>query len=177
MKIENDKYYTPIETANYVWDKVYNVCEDITEVIEPSVGNGSFLQHPIHKVDVAYDILPECTSKDTAIIKGDFLAQDIPYKKGRLVIGNPPYGSRLSKAQKFYKKGVKIADYIAFILPISQLNTSRSMYEFDLVYSEDLGVLGYSGRKLHCCLNIYKRPSKGINPPPKESDFRGYYNP
>ena len=37
------------------------------------------------------------------------------------------------------------------------------MYEFDLVYSEDLGKKEYSGIQLHCCLNIYKRPINGLN--------------
>lgn len=64
-------------------------------------------------------------------------------------------------AQKFFKKSVEIADTIAFILPISQLNNTRSMYEFDLVYSEDLGVKHYTDRDLHCCFNIYRRPESG----------------
>lgn len=68
----------------------------------------------------------------------------------------------MNLAQKFYKKSVEIADYIAFILPISQLNNTRSMYEFDLIYSEDLGIATYTDRELHCCFNIYKRPESGI---------------
>jgi hypothetical protein len=60
---------------------------------------------------------------------------------------------------KFYKKSVAICDYIAFILPISQLNNNQQMYEFDLIYSEDLGKQAYSDRIVHCCFNIYKRPS------------------
>ena len=64
-------------------------------------------------------------------------------------------------AQKFYKKSTEIADYIAFILPISQLNNSNFLYEFDLIYSEDLGVQHYTDRDLHCCFNIYKRPESG----------------
>jgi hypothetical protein len=64
-------------------------------------------------------------------------------------------------AQKFYKKSIQIADYVAFILPISQLNNSQSMYEFDLVYSEDLGINTYTDRDLHCCFNIYRRPKNG----------------
>ena len=32
-----------------------------------------------------------------------------------------------------------------------------------MIYSEDLGVQDYSGVKLHCCLNIYKRNPKGLN--------------
>ena len=35
------------------------------------------------------------------------------------------------------------------------------MYEFDLIYSEDLGIQKYSDIKLHCCFNIYRRPLSG----------------
>lgn len=44
MKIENDKYYTPIKLANKCIDKVISIIglEKITDVIEPSCGNGSF---------------------------------------------------------------------------------------------------------------------------------------
>lgn len=77
-------------------------------------------------------------------------------------MGNPPFGPRLIDAQKFYKKATNIGDYIAFILPISQLNNNNSMYEFDLIYSKDLGERMYSNRNLHCCFNIYKRPKNGL---------------
>lgn len=62
---------------------------------------------------------------------------------------------------QFYNKACGIGDYIAFILPISQLNNDVKLYKFDLVYSEDLGRIEYSGIKVHCCLNIYRRPSGG----------------
>lgn len=163
QKIENDKYYTPIFLANHCWDKVLEFIgeENISEIIEPSVGDGSFLHHSIGFVHFAYDINPECQSNTTLIIKDDYLSQNIKYLRGRLIIGNPPYGRCLNLAQKFFKKSVDIADYIAFILPISQLNNTRSMYEFDLIYSEDLGVQCYTDRDLHCCFNIYKRPENG----------------
>lgn len=162
-KIKNDKYYTPVPLANHCWDKVLEIIgeKNISEVIEPSVGDGSFLRHPRGFVHFAYDIEPECKSDTTIIIADSYLTQDIKYLWGRLVIGNPPYGSRLSLAQKFFKKSIEIADYVAFILPISQLNNTRSMYEFDLIYSEDLGMQNYSDRTLHCCFNIYKRPDNG----------------
>ena len=164
MKIRNDKYYTPPDLANYCWDKVLEVIgeENISEVIEPSVGNGAFLSHPTQMVHFAYDIDPECTSDITTIFKADYLTVDIKYLYGRLVIGNPPYGGCMNMAQKFFKKSIQIADYIAFILPISQLNNTRSMYEFDLIYSEDLGIRQYSDRELHCCFNIYSRPKSGL---------------
>lgn len=162
-KVENDKYYTPISLANYCWDKVFEVIgeQNISEIIEPSVGNGSFLHHETQLPHFAYDIEPECESSFTQIFKKDYLTTDTTYLEGRLVIGNPPYGRCMNMAQKFYKKSVEIADHIAFILPISQLNNTRSMYEFDLVYSEDLGEQWYSDRKLHCCFNIYTRPESG----------------
>lgn len=163
MKIENDKYYTPIDLANYCWDKVFEIIgeENISEIIEPSVGNGSFLHHSNHLPHFAYDIEPQCQSVFTKIFQEDYLNSDIKYLWGRLVIGNPPYGRCLNLAQKFFKKSVEIADYIAFILPISQLNNTRSMYEFDLIYSEDLGIKHYTDRDLHCCFNIYARPKSG----------------
>lgn len=57
-KIENDKYYTPISVANNCWNKVLKVIgeENISEVIEPSVGNGAFLNHATQMVHFAYDI-------------------------------------------------------------------------------------------------------------------------
>lgn len=163
-KIELDKYYTDKRLAKYCIDKTYEIIgeENISEVIEPSAGNGSFsLQIP--SLCWAYDIEPEHVS----IIKHDFLTLDIKYLWGRLVIGNPPFGRGNSLSMAFYKKCVKIADYIAFILPISQYNNNVQLYDFDLAYSEDLGKQMYSNKELHCCFNIYKRPSNGeLNPKP-----------
>lgn len=160
-KIKNDKYYTKISLANHCWDKVFEVIgeENISEIIEPSCGDGAFYHHPKQIPHFGYDIEPQCNYKN--IVKGDYLTQNITYLYGRLVIGNPPYGRCMNMAQKFYKKSVGISDYIAFILPISQLNNTRSLYEFDLVYSEDLGEQWFSDRKLHCCFNIYIRPKNG----------------
>ena len=158
MKIKNDKYYTHISTAKYCIDKTFELIgkENITEIVEPSAGDGSF-SNQINCI--AYDIEPE----NENIFKQDYLTCMLEYKKGRLVIGNPPFGSKLNLALQFFKKSVNIADYISFILPISQLNNTSIMYEFDLIHSEDLGILNYSGIKLHCCFNIYTRPGKGLN--------------
>ncbi len=163
-KINLDKYYTPIETAKYCIKKTYEIIgeNNISEVIEPSAGNGSFsLQVP--STCFSYDIEPEHSS----IKKQDYLDLKIDYLYGRLIIGNPPFGEKMNLAQKFFKKSTELGDYIAFILPISQLWNTNSLYEFDLIYSEDLGKIKYSDRNLHCCFNIYKRPENGINSRPK----------
>lgn len=161
-KIENDKYYTPPELAKICIDTTFKIIgeENISDIIEPSAGNGSFSNQLFFCT--AYDIEPE--GKD--IIKQDFLQLNIPYKKGRLIIGNPPYGPKMHLVVKFFKKAIQLGDYISFILPISQLDNIVSLYEFDLIHSEDLGLQWYTDRNLHCVLNIYKRPEKGLNKKP-----------
>lgn len=154
-KIENDKYYTSPELAKYCVEKTKEIIgeDNITEYIEPSAGSGVFLDY-LDKPYLAYDIEPE----DNRIEKADWLSVDLDYKKGRCVIGNPPFGSHNTLSVRFYKKSIQLCDYIAFILPISQLNNNQQMYDFDLIYSEDLGARNYSGVYLQCCFNIYKRP-------------------
>ena len=156
-KLNLDKYYTPLHIVRKCIDRTFDVIgeENISSIIEPSAGNGAFSL--LMKDVIAYDIEPEHDS----IIKQDFLKLDLEYQKGRLVIGNPPYGRCLSLAQKFYKKSITLGDYVAFVLPISQYNNNITFFEFDLIYSEDLGKQLYTGVNLHCCFNIYKRNSNG----------------
>lgn len=161
-KIELDKYYTPIDVAKYCIDKTFDVIgkDNIYEIIEPSAGAGAFSNQ---LNCIAYDIEPEHES----IIKQDYLELELEYKKGRLVIGNPPYGERNRLSILFYKKSIEICDYISFILPIGQINNNQTLYEFDLIHSENLGIITFSGVEVHCCLNIYRRPSVGLNQKPK----------
>lgn len=155
-KINLDKYYTPKDLAKYCINKLYSFNFELTEIIEPSAGNGSFsLQIPNC---VAFDLEPEHES----IIKQNFLELKLPYKTGRLIIGNPPFGDRNSLSVKFYKHAVKMGDYIAFILPVSQYNNNQQMYEFDLIHTEILPLIEFSGVKLLCCFNIFKRPENGL---------------
>lgn len=162
-KIHNDKYYTSKELSKYCIDKTFEIIgeNNISDIIEPSAGDGSFSDQLVFCT--AYDIEPE--SDD--IIKQDFLKLQLPYKKGRLLIGNPPYGPKMHLVVKFFKKSIELGDYISYILPISQLDNVVSLYEFDLIYSENLGLQSYSDRKVYCALNIYKRPKNGLNSKPK----------
>lgn len=162
-KIDNDKYYTSLELAKYCIDKTFEIIgeNNITDIIEPSAGNGSFSNQLFFCS--AYDIEPESNK----IIRQDYLKLNLEYKSGRLIIGNPPYGSKMHLAAKFFKKSIQLGDYISFILPISQLDNTVTLYEFDLIYSEDLGIQKYSDRDIYCCLNIFKRPVKGLNSKPK----------
>lgn len=165
-KLDLDQYYTSYEDMEYCVNKAWDVIKDlgyeVSEFLEPSAGEGVFSNYlATSGLDViAIDIEP----KGEDIIKADFLTYDLEYKEGRFIIGNPPYGARLNLAKKFYKRAIELGDYIAFILPISQLNNTQFLYEFDLVHSEDLGKLIFSNKKkVHCCLNVYVRPKNGLN--------------
>ena len=162
-KIKNDKYYTSRELAVYVVNKTKEVLgeENLTEYLEPSAGSGVFLDF-LDKPYLAYDLYPE----DDRVVKQDYLTLDLEYKKGRCIIGNPPYGTKNNLTIAFYKKSLGLGDYISFVLPISQYNNKIKLYEFDLLYSEDLGVREYSGIKVHCCLNVYRRNPIGLNKRP-----------
>jgi len=160
-KILNDKYYTSPVLAKKCIDTTFQLLgsQNITDIIEPSAGNGSFSDQ---LNCTAYDIEPE----GNKIIQQNFLELELSYKEGRLIIGNPPYGPKMHLVVKFFKKAIQLGDYVSFILPISQLDNIVSLYEFDLIHSEDLGLQQYTDRKLHCVLNIYKRPVKGLNKKP-----------
>lgn len=161
-----DKFYTPqhiVDICTATLHSAVNV-DTVTEYIEPSAGSGAFLPYlqSTGKPYKCYDILPE----NDLIHKADFIKLSLPYKKGRCILGNPPFGRGNSLAVSFFKKSVAISDYIAFVLPISQLDNNRQMYEFDMVASVDLGKAVYSGAELHCCFNVYKRPEQGLNSKP-----------
>jgi hypothetical protein len=168
-KINLDKYYTPADLAEYCVKKTKEVIgeENITEWLEPSAGAGVFLPY-LDNNYLAFDIEPEADN----IEQKNYLELDLPYFKGRCVIGNPPFGTRNTLSVKFYKNSLKYGDYIAFILPISQYKNNQQMYEFDMVYSEELPLVEYSGVELLCCFNIYKRPKGGINTKPNKHTLK-----
>ena len=156
-KIEFDKYHTP----KYLSDGCVSILKEFLGdtsgfcFVDPCAGDGSFSR--LLQNCEAYDIKPDAEG----IAQADFLSIDLPYRKNCVVVGNPPYGSRLNMAVKFFKKAVSISDYVAFLLPLSQLNNSGMFYEFDLLSSNRLGKHDFSGCALDCVFNIYKRPAGG----------------
>lgn len=166
-KINLDKYYTPANLAEYCVNKTKEIIgvENITHWIEPAAGAGAFLPFLGENFN-AYDIEPE----GEKIEKNDYLKLRIHYKPGRCIIGNPPFGKFNNLSIKFYKKAIREGDYISFILPISQYNNNMQMFEFDLIYSENLGLNKYSDINVHCALNIYKRNKYGL----KKSNLKKY---
>jgi len=163
-KIKNDKYFTPLILAERLSKKALDIIGrvNVSEIIEPSAGNGSF--HNQFKVYKAYDIEP----KSPYVTKQDYLTLEEEYKRGRLYLGNPPFGNRNYLSLKFLKKNMLYGDYIAYIQPILSLGGSLQFYEFDLIHSEDLGIVDFINGEdesqiipLHVCFNIWKRSAGG----------------
>lgn len=156
-KIDKDKYYTEETLAQYCVDKTFEVLgTDWNRIIEPSAGAGAYLKY-LPKNTLAYDIAPEAEGIEIA----DYREVKLPYLERSLVIGNPPFGRANKLSVQFIKASMLHSDYVSFIQPISQLNQNRTMKDTELVYSEDLGTLQYSGRNVHCCLNIYHKCKDG----------------
>lgn len=168
-KLHLDKYYTPRPVADHTVEMTFELigAENITEIVETSAGAGVFIDAvkdylAKHNLDIpvyAYDLEPERED----IVQQDYLEFQQYYKPGRLIIGNPPFGSRMSLAKKFFQKAVHEGDYISWILPGGQYDNTNTLYEFDLSYSELLGTVEYSGTKpVNSCLNIYERPETKV---------------
>lgn len=153
-KKPRDAYYTPDWLAEKLFKTVDNVIGDeVIKYIEPSAGNGVWLKY-LNKPYIAYDIAPMANG----ILKEDFLNVEIKYQNGICLIGNPPFGRSGNLMSAFIKKGMEIADYVAFILPVSQYQNNYKFWQFDLIYSENLGSIDFDGYMINCCFNIYKRP-------------------
>lgn len=156
-KIENDKYYTEDKLAKYCVEKTFEILGDEWDrIIEPSAGAGAYLKY-LPANTLAYDIAPEAEN----IAQADYREVELPHLERSLVIGNPPFGRANKLSVQFIKVSLEHSDYISFIQPISQLNQNRTMKDTELLYSEDLGTVAYSGKKVHCCLNIYHKCANG----------------
>ena len=161
MKIENDKYYTDDIISKHCIDFLgEEFFKNITEIIEPSAGGGSFIR-ALETLNLsipikAYDIDPSCENTETA----DFLKLKMDYKPGRLVIGNPPFGRSNHLTISFLNKSFKISDYVAFIVP-SSTESSVRVYAFDKYKVLRLGKVFKLLSKASVSFIIYKRPADG----------------
>lgn len=117
-----DKFYTKPRVVQQCMDFLLanlstDAAAEIEVVVEPSAGAGAFID-PIRnsfpdKEHKFYDIQPEHPD----ITHQDYLTTSA--FANALVLGNPPFGRKLSMANKFIKHAAKSAKVIAFILPKS----------------------------------------------------------
>jgi hypothetical protein len=140
-----DKYYTKLDVSEQCIDlvKKYINISNMDLVIEPSAGNGSFIEKIKTLTDnyKFYDIEPE----HDEIYKQDFLEFDYKTLKQDFtnihIIGNPPFGRQSSLAIKFIKKCCLFSKSISFILPKSFKKDSMKKCfskNYHLIYEIDL---------------------------------------
>jgi hypothetical protein len=143
-----DKFYTKQHVAqncSNIAQQLLNIDNEIDVVIEPSAGNGVFIDYltKICSNCLFYDIQPEHKS----IITQDYLSFNysnilIPDLNTRYhIIGNPPFGRQSTLAIKFIKYSSQYCDSISFILPKSFKKDSMQRHfplQFHLIYQCDL---------------------------------------
>ena len=140
-----DKYYTKQCVVKNCIElvKKYIIISNDDLIIEPSAGNGSFIEDikTLSNNYKFYDLEPD----HNEIYKQDFLEfdyKDIKQKyKNIHIIGNPPFGRQASTAIKFIKKCCLFSNSISFILPKSFKKESMKKYfekHYHLIYEYDL---------------------------------------
>lgn len=160
-----DKFYTKRNIAKMCIDLLNNKfsLEKFDMIIEPSAGNGSFLEQIKHKNLIGIDIAPESDN----IIKQDFLQYE-PSKKYKniLTIGNPPFGKTSSLAVKFFNHASKWSNVIAFIIPktFRRISIQNQLnLNFYLSHDNDIPNLPCSFEppmSVKCCFQIWVKKNK-----------------
>jgi len=127
-----DKFYTNKQTVNECITqfnlvmKDYSFSKENDVIIEPSAGNGAFIEgcKKLCNNCLFYDIEPEHND----IVKQDYLKFDyseIQQKYNNIhIIGNPPFGRQSSLALKFIRYSALFCNSISFILPKSFMKES-----------------------------------------------------
>lgn len=114
MKSDLDKFYTKTDISRKCLSMIDLNKYDL--IVEPSAGDGSFLNQIVHTNKVGLDIAPE----DNSIIQQDYLQYKVPSQYNNvLVVGNPPFGLRNKLSKKFVEHscGFENVKTVAFILP------------------------------------------------------------
>lgn len=111
-----DKFYTPRETVDQCMLVMRKYIRENDTVIEPSAGNGAFIES-IKNLGVSEYSFLDIAPEHPEIERADFLSTQFPNEC--VFLGNPPFGRQSSIAKKFIKHACKFARLIGFILPKS----------------------------------------------------------
>ena len=110
-----DQYFTKNEVVQRCLTELVDL-SSYDLVVEPSAGNGVFLNAVKHTNKVGIDIDP----KHPSVRRADWFEYDVPSKYKRvLIVGNPPYGRYHKLSSAFIKRALSFVNVhtIAFILP------------------------------------------------------------
>ena len=134
---EKDQFFTPSTTAKYCISQVEKIllqyekqnvlCNTKYMFVEPSAGNGKFLELlPLNR-RIGVDIEPHHSEvRNGNYLSWSPLVMDEPFTpesdsspepRKYIVVGNPPFGLRGQLALQFINHSSTFADYVCFILP------------------------------------------------------------
>lgn len=162
-----DKFYTKLSIVKECClniQKYINIGKTTDIIIEPSAGNGAFIEsiNSLCYETYFYDLKPD----NVNIVQQDFLKLDYTKFKNKSVhiIGNPPFGRQSSMAIKFIKFSAKFANSISFILPKSFKKDSlkkKFPLQFHCVYESDLPensfLINNSEYNVPCVFQIWEK--------------------
>ena len=166
-----DKYYTQETEIKKTMELVrkHIPLKEITEIIEPAAGDGAFIPE-IKKLAEElkvpykfYDLIPEHPEIEQKDFKD--LMKEMEYKKGRVFVGNPPFGNASSLFKRFRNGAMEKGDWAVYIGPASHWNMKWGLKGMELVESIHLGGVEYRGlenKKVNTCCNVYRRISGNL---------------
>lgn len=156
-KSQNDKFYTKKEVVDTCLEVFYKHVSVEDFVIEPSAGDGAFLNSLKHKNKIGYDLEPE----NEGIIQSNWF--DVIPEHGCVILGNPPFGIRNVLTNEFIKHSSKYAKMIAFVLPsVYRKETMQKVFSGDWSLIEDIELprngFTLNGEDYHvpCIFQIWK---------------------
>jgi hypothetical protein len=165
-RARTDKFYTKNQVADKCIEAVkQHLPSDNIFIIEPSAGNGAFVQQikTLTNSFAFYDIEPD----HEEVIKQDFLELDFRSLNMQQIIcfiGNPPFGRQSSLAIQFIKKSSQVGDFICFILPSSFKKDSLKQHfpnNFHLIHEHDIEkdsfIVGGKSHDVPCVFQIWKK--------------------
>jgi adenine-specific DNA-methyltransferase len=144
-------YYTPIKTVKFMFNYVKNQNKDISNILEPSIGDGRFISYIFDNVTVdkivgveldkekVQEAKQRFLDKKISIISQDFLQFSLnSTEKYDLIIGNPPYINKKNMEPEFIERAYKICELYGFPKDIIQ----NSWVAFILASLSHLAVKG-----------------------------------
>lgn len=166
-----DQFYTKREVAQTCVSELEK-CVDLGKsvVIEPSAGNGAFLEYlPAHTISMDLD------PKRDGIVRCDFFEYSRPADdRTVVVVGNPPFGICNKLAIEFFNHAATRchADFIAFIIPKTWRKRSLVIKidrNFHRIHDVDVPQKAFDDGKVHvaCCFQIWKRGETERVPEPR----------
>jgi hypothetical protein len=116
-----DQWYTKKEVAQQCVKMMAEMgfIDEYVDCIEPSAGEGVFVDALMEYVDENYIHAFDIDPKREDIVKNDWLEKRPKLSSRGVVIGNPPYGKKGKLAVEFINKSLEVTDVVGFVVPIT----------------------------------------------------------